>query len=263
LPDATCELSDADAACRPAAGGRCDVGCAADAECGGLSAAHGCSAGFCRAPAAGPSACPTSELDPNQVLITGDSFFATGHRVTAFIEDLARQGGALGAGERYRDHSSLLGNTLALAGNGIEQQYAAAAEESPVRVVITNGGGADLLLGSCQQLDAACPLLVDAAAAASALFERLAEGGVEHVVYAFYPDPVDAELQSEMDVLRPLIESACRASPVPCHWLDLRPIFAGRYDTYVEADGNNPTASGAQAAAQAIWTTLRQRCIAQ
>jgi len=64
-------------------------------------------------------------------------------------------------------------------------------------------------------------------------------------------------------VLRPLVESACKNSPVTCHWLDLRTTFAGHYDTYVQADGLNPSEAGSQASAQAIWALMQSACIAQ
>jgi hypothetical protein len=261
LPGARCALPGETATCLLASTGHCDVACVADAECATVSDAHRCMGGVCRASEPAPSVCPATQVTANQVLVIGDSFFATGHRIAAFLEELARQSGALLPGARYRDNSSLLGNTLALLGTGIEEQYMTARAESPVGAVIMNGGGADLLIGSCEELTMDCPLLAEAADAAQALLARMADDGVEHVVYAFYPDPVDAELRAEVDALRPLIASACEASPLPCHWVDLRQAFEGKYDSYVEADGINPTTEGAQAAALAIWETMEQACI--
>jgi hypothetical protein len=263
LPNASCVTTEGASACSAPSPAQCDVTCNADADCAALSSDHRCVAGRCRTDASGEPACPSGDTAANEVLVIGDSFVAVNHNLTAFLEDLARQSGALAAGERYRDFSSLLGNTLALGGNGLEAQYTAASAESPVRVVIMNGGGADLLLGSCDTLTPDCPLVTDAVAAAEALLSRMADDGVEHVVYAFYPDPVDMDLRAEVDVLRPLIESTCASSPVPCEWLDLRPTFAGNYATYVGPDGNNPTPEGARASAAAIWTTMQQACIAQ
>jgi len=105
--------------------------------------------------------------------------------------------------------------------------------------------------------------LVNAVAAVGQLFSQMAQDGVQHVVYFFYPDPVDVALQAKMDVLRPLVQGACASSPVSCHWLDLRPTFAGHYADYVLADGRNPTDAGSAATAAAIWTTMQQNCIAQ
>jgi hypothetical protein len=232
--------------------------CVTDQDCATSPTGARCVAGVCRA-TAGRSTCPASGTD---VVVVGDSFFAADRSITTFLEEMARQSGALSAGERYRDHSSMLGNTLALLGSGIEDQYAAAAAESPVSVVIMNGGGADVLMGSCEVVGPDCPLLVDAAAAASSLFRRMAADGVQHVVYAFYPDPTDANLRAELDALRPLLASACLESPVACHWVDLRTTFAGREALYLEAQGTNPTAEGAQASATAIWAAQPQ-CVAQ
>jgi hypothetical protein len=59
------------------------------------------------------------------------------------------------------------------------------------------------------------------------------------------------------------MQAVCEQSPVACHWLDLRPAFAGRYDEYVLPDGNNPTTAGAQATALEIWATMQANCLAQ
>jgi hypothetical protein len=191
------------------------------------------------------SVCTHGDVAANQVLVVGDSFFASSHQITAYLEDHARRTGALAAGERYRDNSRLIGNALALSGHGLADEYTTGRAEAEVRVVIMNGGGADVLLGSCDTADASCPVISDAAAAAAELLGQMASDGVAHVVYAFYPDPVDASIRAKMDALRPLVQAACEASAVACHWLDLRPAFAGQYATYVMPDGMNPTAAEA------------------
>jgi hypothetical protein len=285
LPAAGCVSPLEGGSCSPSsAPASCDASCTSDADCGVLSPAHRCQGGRCRAGSSGaagaggssasaggvggeapgdPNACATGEVEANQVLLIGDRFFAMTHQITAYLEEAARAAGALSAGERYRDNSSPFQNTLSLGGNGIAGQYAAAAAEAAVKVVIMNGGGADAFLASCAVPGPDCTWARDASAAAEELFARMAADGVEHVVYAFYADPVDLELRARMDELRPLIQAVCGASPVPCHWVDLRATFAGRYDEYITADGMTPTAPGAQASAAAIWQTLEAACIAQ
>jgi hypothetical protein len=213
--------------------------------------------------AAGSTGCSRGEVAANQVLWLGDTFFARNHQITAYLEEEARTAGALASGERYRDNSRNVANSLAAAGNGIAEQYAAGVAEAPVEVVIMTGGGADILLGSCDGVIPDCPVLTAAADAARELLSTMAADGVSHVVYVFYPDPVDTGLREKMDGLRPLIESACAESPVPCHWLDLRPTFEGRYAEYILPDGIVPSPAGAQAAAEAIWATMQQYCVAQ
>ena len=131
--------------------GVCEVSCVIDADCRVVSRTHHCEQGVCRAGSlasgsggssgsAGTAAvaagaagvggdggtgavaegCASRTVSANQVLIIGDSFFATTHQITAYLENLARDAGAVSVGERYRDRSSLLSNALALSGNGIE-----------------------------------------------------------------------------------------------------------------------------------------------
>ena len=66
------------------------------------------------------------------------------------------------------------------------------------------GGGTDILAGSCDTPTPDCPVIVNASMAAEALLSQMATDGVAHVVYAFYPDPVDVDLRAKMDALRPL-----------------------------------------------------------
>lgn len=248
------------AECVAECGGRCDVTCEVDADCSAVSDAHRCDQGVCRA---GERLCADDDVSANEVLLIGDSFFAASHQITAYLEDRARGAGAIGSGERYRDNSSLLANALALNGNGIAEQYTSAQEEAAVQVVIMNGGGADTLLGSCDVPDADCPLLVDAADAAADLLSRMGDDGVAQVVYVFYPTPQRDDVRERIDALRPLIQEVCEASPVPCHFLDLRPTFEGHYAEYIQSDGLNPTAAGSQATAAAIWETMQELCVAQ
>jgi len=238
----------------------CDISCSKPADCADVAGATACVAGVCRSP---DLACPAGDVSANEVAILGDAFFATSHQITGFLEDAARQSGVLSAGERYRDYSNLTANTLALGGNGIASQYDSAVAESAVKVVIMTGGGADVLLGSCDTISPDCPLLVDAANAAASLLQRLAMDGVEQVVYVFYPNPLDAKLQAEVDTLRPLLASVCQDSPVPCQWLDLRASFAGHEATYLDPPGIAPTLEGARASAHAIWNLMQRACIAQ
>jgi len=261
--------------------GVCDVFCVVDADCAVVSAAHRCEQGACRAGAlasggaggagdaaeagtgAEAGACESGTVPANQVLIIGDSFFATDHQITAYLEGLARDAGVVSEGERYRDRSSLISNALALSGNGIQDQYTGGVSEAEVKVVIMDGGGADALLGSCDSADASCPVIAAAAAAAQALLSQMATDNVEQVVYAFYPDPGNASVKARIDALRPLIQSACENAPLPCRWLDLRTVFAGHYAEYIQADQLDPTDAGARASAEAIWATMQQYCIAQ
>ena len=263
FPAAACVAPSEAATCATPGATYCDVSCSSDQDCSTLSPDHRCYDSACRRGGDSANACPNSAtVNANEVVILGDSFFAADHRITAFLEDLARSHGSLMPGERYRDFSSSVANGLALAGTGITNQYVAALAESPVRVVVMTGGGADVLLGSCDVVSDACPLLVAAVTEAEALLQRMAADGVEQVVYTFYPDPTDAELRAKVDALRPLLEGACSRSSVACSFVDLRPAFDG-HDDYLNAEGIFPTQEGARVAASEIWSFMSAGCIAQ
>lgn len=296
LPGASC-VSPGEPRCGADTAPRCDVECRRDDDCAAVSPFHVCDDGRCRtqspkpiprdettdvtssdvatsepsssapvtssaAPDAGPTdACERGLVAPNEVLIIGDSFFALTHQVTAYLEEAARQSGVLGAGERYRDNSRVVNNTL--ISDGILNQYLTARDDAEVRVVIMNGGGADAVLAACETIDASCPILASAVSSAEDTLAAMAENGVVSVVYAFYPEARDDALRAKVDVLRPLIEQRCATAPVDCHWLDLRTTFDGNYDAYLGDDGMLPSSAGAEASARAIWQLMQERCIAQ
>jgi hypothetical protein len=211
----------------------------------------------------GELTCESGNVGANELLIIGDSFFAQSHQITAFLEDQARSAGVLEVGERYRDSSRLIANALALNGQGLLSQYRDANSEAPAKVVVLNGGGADVLLGSCDTVGPDCPLISDAVAAFGALLSQIGDDGVTDVVYVSYPDPQQPPVSERMDALRPLIFELCIASELPCHYVDLLPVFEGKYAEYIMNDGLNPTAAGSEAAAVAIWQLMEENCIAQ
>lgn len=272
---------------------RCDVPCVHEDDCQVVSAAHRCEAGMCRAgvpasvtpsstaspeletdldpepepepPAASgggaPELCAGGRVSLERRVVLGDSFFAT----TVPFAD------ALEGRERYDDRARLALNALALGGRGIEDQYAGARAERPVDLIVMTGGGADVLLGSCPTsdpppedgspaVDASCPIIAEAVAAARDLLTRFGQEGVTRVLYVFYPDPLVPAVRERVDVLRPLVEEVCAASAL-CHFIDLRPVFEGRYDVYIQEDGLNPTEVGSRAVAEAVGEALDELCI--
>jgi hypothetical protein len=257
---------EADTACQTNGPSRvCDVSCVEDGDCAGLSSAHSCIEGHCRAVLVGsPSAadalaCEPARVDADQVLVIGDNMFAGPRPVLVPLEAAARTAGRLSQTEGFRDNSSATNNALAYMGHGIGAQYAAGNPDGTVRLVIMNGGGVDAVFGTCEVASADCPPLASAAVAAEELLRDMANDGVTGVLYSFYPDPANAGQKERLDVLRPLILSACEEAPVECYLLDLRPVFAGRYDGYVVPDGL--TSEGSEATALAIWERV-EHCLA-
>ena len=245
----------------------CDVPCATDSDCGPVASGLACSSGFCRASAdlapSDPEACGDSETLGDEVVVLGDVFIAQTGAIITELEALAHEAGALASTDNYRDYTSAMQNSLSMSDNLMIDRYAAAQSQSPVKVVVMNGGGSDLLIRSCPDTPTAdCPLMVDVVAGANQLLSQMATDGVDDVVWFYYPDPMDPLLLAELDVLRPLLEQACANAPLPCHWVDLRTTFDGHYAEYMQTDFV-PTAEGAKVAAAALWSTMERECIAQ
>jgi len=284
----TCtKACDGDAACRPLAAsalcvalsprvaeGRCatdappamcDVGCLQASDCAKLGAGYGCASGYCRAGSAGdvpaPPVCELGALEGDDLAVIGDALIQLS-KFTTDLEAAATTAGVLAAGEHFRSYASSLYSILAGGSLGIENQYETARGEGIPRVVVLNGGETDVLNVPCGAKPAPdCPAIVAAAAGAERLFSRMADDGVEHVVYFYYADPVgNADVKAGLDVLRPFVENACGRAALPCHFIDLRPVFAG-HPEFAAADGLVFADGGASAAASAVLDVMLERCV--
>lgn len=267
----------------------CDLPCTRDEQCHSLSTRHQCANGYCRrasgvggvggesgtggagnaAGAAGANAgapsCPDGLITGNEVVVLGDAMVAQSHQIPTYLTQMAREANVLLATESFRDYSTTSENSLALIDTYLAKQFDQARAEASTKVVVLCGGGADVLAGFCPEpVDASCQILVDAASAAERLLAQMAQAEVKDVIWFFYPDhPSDAALRAEMDLLRPMLQNHCANASIPCHFIDLRPVFEGHYDEYLRSDGMTPTDAGAQATATAIWEVLKQQCLAR
>jgi hypothetical protein len=203
-----------------------------------------------------------SNIAPQDVLIAGDVLIELSSFV-AKLEQAAVDAGSLVDGAHYRSSAAGVSSRLATCPFSIDAQYSAALADGAPRVVIMDGGATDVLNGDCAgMLTPDCPAARSAVASVEQLFERFGRDGVEQIVYFFYGDPVgNPPLKDGLDLLRPLLQNACGRSAVPCHWLDLRPVFAG-HPEYVGIDGLVFTDAGAAAAAAATFELMQRRCVA-
>lgn len=246
-------------------GAMCDVGCLTDDDCSSLSSESRCVTGFCRESAPereDPLSCVHASVVPEDVLVWGD----VSVELTIFTEQLERAavaGGSLAEGAHYRNEANAGSSLLATGPLSFDAQYTTLRESGIPRVVIMNGGATDLLNDSCAaMLTLACPAASAAIDGAEQLFSRFARDGVDQLVFFFYGDPIDnPSKKASFDLLRPLLQNACGRSPVPCHFLDLRPIFEG-HPEYVDVDGYLFSPQGATAAAQAVYELMQARCVA-
>ncbi|MEI9952446.1 MAG: hypothetical protein WDO74_26575 [Pseudomonadota bacterium] len=247
-------------------GAMCDAVCLTDLDCSKLAANRVCDYGYCRelgrrSPPSVAECMPTN-LAPADVLILGDvlielSIFASQ------LEQAAVTAGILASGQHFRNQAAGLSSLLATGPLSIDNEYTLARVDGPARLIVMDGGATDVLTGQCAgMLTPDCPAARAAVSGAEQLFQRFARDGVEHVVYFFYGDPVgNPNLKDGLDLMRPLLQNACGRSPVPCHWLDLRPTFAQQPE-YVGAEGLVFTDAGAVAAAAATFAFMQKQCVA-
>jgi lysophospholipase L1-like esterase len=204
--------------------------------------------------------CVKGQVKASEVVFIGESFVAAG-TIPADTSALARQAGTIGANESYRSYA--VSGTQLTTGE-IPSQFAQAVADGPVKVVLMDGGGNDLLWGGrcANGVDAGCTEVVTVV---QTLFKTMKTDGVKDVVYFFYPDPlgIGASIKDAQDTLRPEMKRACDgAADVRCIWVDQRESWEGHYDTYT-SDGIHPTAAGSQASAKQIWEAMVANCVAQ
>src|SRR6185436_18819435 len=226
-------------------GGSAGTGGAVGGRGGGAGGAGG--GGGSRGGAGGAAgACQRGQVAADEVLIIGDSYFpAAGGEI---VKELRRLSGA-----NYRDRS--VGGAKMAA---IINQYDTAPAPQP-KVLIMDGGGNDILQNpGCAP---GCAQEMQAVTQARDFFRQAQTDGVQHIVFIFYYDmPV---MKAGLDWMRPMMAAECQQSPVPCHFVDNQPLFAGMDASTFTSDGIHPTAAAADIIAGQTWSIMQRDCVAQ
>ena len=142
--------------------------------------------------------------------------------------------------------------TLAAIVNQYDTEEASA---TTVKMLIMDGGTWDTLVAGGTTASVSGVV----ATFTQFLAKVASDGTVEHIIHYLPP-----ELPSIAGVaaLRPLLRQACAQSSVPCHFLDLQPLWAG-HPEYTATDGIQASTAGATVIADAIWEIMQENCIAQ
>jgi hypothetical protein len=202
---------------------------------------------------AGPDggACPHGQVQASEVLWIGDSWITmTGTQHTG-VRDLARAAGAIGPNDDYVV-VAIGGTTMAMIADQYNTREAGATK---VKVLIMDGGGWDTILAGGSD--------ASVASAGEAFRQHLAkvasDGTVKHIIYFLYPELVTIP---GVAALRPVMQQACTASTVPCHFLDLQPLWVG-HPEYTDGTNIQASEAGSQVIAREIWAIMQLNCIAQ
>ncbi|HZL21640.1 MAG TPA: SGNH/GDSL hydrolase family protein [Polyangia bacterium] len=205
--------------------------------------------------------CPHAEVPASQVVWIGDSWVLVpnGEPHTG-VRDLARAAGAIGPSDDYTIDAVAAAPMVVPSTNGgpapIPTQYSSQeAGATKVKVLIMDGGTWDTITNNSSAT------VTDVADSFKQLLSTVAsDGTVTDVIYYLMP-----ELSSIPGVaaLRPLLEQVCTQSPVPCHFLDLQPIWTDPSSYNTSGSPPVPTDSGATVIADAIWSIMQTNCIGQ
>ena len=216
---------------------------------GGIDAAGGSASGS--GGAAGGETCVRGSTAANEVLWIGDSWIEFPGTQLTRLRELALLAGTIDEDESYATRAVAAASIAAI----VEQYEAQQASGPPVKVLLMNGGTWDTVNEGDD--DAIVARVV--ATFEGFLSKVASDGTVEHIVYFLQP-----ELPSIPGVakLRPLLRDACGASTVPCHFLDLDPIWQRRPE-YTHSTQIQASEAGGAAIAEAIWDIMQEHCIAQ
>ena len=163
-------------------------------------------------------ACPHAQVPASQVLWIGDvwQLLPAGAEPHTDVRNFARAARAIGPNDDYTIAAVAAAPMVPPATKGgpapVPSQYTSQEAIAPVKVLIVDGGTWDTIANSSSAT------VTGVANAFTQLLSTVAsDGTVTAVIYFLMP-----ELSNIPDVaqMRPLLEKACAASSVPCHFID-------------------------------------------
>lgn len=218
----------------------------------------------------------------NEVVFIGDSYsnYPVAHESLAVLmAQLAVADGALMRGDQYRDRAEA-GTTLAAPPAGIQSQWAQTKGMTPIKVVVMDGGGNDVLIAhpECEpdgaEMQPGCQQVV--AASMDALMEMwpdMQATGVTDVMFFWYPHlPGVGLLNSQgtantiSDYTYPMIVDLAESVSTDDFHVWVVPtveIFEDHPEYFYVGDNLHANTTGETKIAEAIWEVMKENCIGQ
>jgi hypothetical protein len=197
--------------------------------------------------------CGHTQVPASQVVWIGDSWVTIpGNQVTQ-VEQSAQAAGAIGPGDTYTVDAKNGTLMAQIAAEYTAQQMTT----TPAKVLIMDGGTLDTIMSNTSTT------VSDVATTFNQLLTTIAKDGtVTAIIYYLMPDNLPAI--TGVQALHPLLQQECEASAVPCHFLDLTPLWAGHPEYTNTVSGVDfPSEAGAAVIGDAIWSIMQTYCIAQ
>ena len=207
----------------------------------------------------------------NKVVFFGDSIFALSGEIQARLH-------SLNGGKTFRNYTTsgaeLIGGAIAPS---VEQQIGIADADNPnSTVVVTNGGGNDILipavaLDPCDcltqwyefgRLSSSCKSYIDDIYVDGVdLLNGLHADGITDVIYLGYYYTKNGlllvdDLEEAVDYGDMRLSQACTNSIVNCTFIDPRSTIR---DSDITGDGVHPNATGSRKLADLIWPVLQTK----
>ena len=201
--------------------------------------------------------CPHAQVAANEVLWIGDSWVLIPGNQHTRVRDAARMAGAIGANDDYT-----IGAVPASTMPMIASQYAAQeAGATKVKVLIMDGGTWETIQANAMGGSVSAAVNSAATAFGQLLAQVASDGTVQDVIYFLVARA--ARHPGRRDAATLAAASLRGQHAVRCHFLDLQPIWANHPEYTAPGAIPVPTDAGGIAIADAIWSLMQQRCIAQ
>lgn len=207
--------------------------------------------------------CDSPDNTKDCVVMLGDSIFALSGDEAAFLEDLS--------GTSYRKYYESGAMMVGGFVPSIPEQYQQAVKDGPVRTVILDGAGNDVLIGGQMQcstlygtpLSSACMDIIDKVSAATeTMLLQMAADGVKNIIWQGYYKTTNPYLWQVSDVttdrfINGLQEFQAAFPDINVIFVDVRPYF-NKYNAwqYTIYDGIHPTTATSEKLANLVWDTM-------
>ena len=218
--------------------------------------------------------------DGNEVVFIGDSYsdYPIAHAsLASFMQTIAIKDSALKQGDTYRN-LAVAGTTLGDAATGIPSQWEGTKAMKPIKAVVMDGGGNDVLIDhqecradGSEKVPGCMQVVQGSLDIIKKLLDSMKATGVSDVLFFWYPHIPGGALtgfetaNTISDYTYPMIEDIAKAASTDTFHVYTIPtvdIFEGHPDWFY-TDGLHANDTGEEQIAEAIWKVAKDNCIMQ
>ena len=191
-------------------------------------------------------------LTSTDLVCNGESFFEM-TEIRNELSKLAKADGVLTGNENFKQVAAS-GQPMSVIINNFKN-----CNPKP-KYLVTDGGGIDLFMGSCQPGDKNCSLIQSVKKEFLLYLEEIKKSNVKAFVWMGYPEaPGNQNLTTNQaiwtEVTKEIIAQVTEPKAI---YVDLLPVFKGRYNEYFSNGAYlHPNLNGSKAVAKAFWDALK------